>query len=166
MATVDEVISPSSGSDGVITNDIFNKALKKIEDGQLDMVSQNGSVALTDTITVQRGEFTVSPGVSLAKKITSDPSNVIFSSVYFVPVGNIESQFPTASIDTTQQSFFDIAFKSAGYITFENTTSVPPEFKDFHVYYHDSGYVIVKNTKFSKIQGNIRVVWILGTKIK
>lgn len=164
LATVDDLISEDGDKNAVVTNKVILDAISSLNIENKKNYRLTGKLPLSKNYEWSHGEFLVGLGENVAKKITDTPDNVVYSNVYFVPLGYEEKAFRMAnSKPATEPEFFKDNFVSAGVINFDRTET-PKNYEEFHVYYHRSGYVICRNGRVQDAQKQIKVVWNLLTR--
>lgn len=158
-ATIDDVISEDGDRNAILTNDILNKAIKKLKDDNEKSYKATGLLPLSKNYEWRHGEFMVGLGESIAKKITDFPDMVVYANVYFVPLGYESKPYRTAnSKPHAEERFFKENLVTCGVINFDDK-EMPENYEEFHVYYHKAGYVICRNGRVQDAQKQIRVVW-------
>ena len=164
LATVDDLISEGGDRNAVVTNKVVLDAISKLNAENKRMYRLSGKLPLSKSYEWSHGEFVVGLGENIARKISDTPDNVVYSNVYFVPLGYEDKAFRMAnSRPDTDPRFFKENFMSAGVINFDKVEA-PANYEEFHVYYHRSGYVICRNGRVQDAQRQIKVVWNLLTR--
>lgn len=163
MAETQDIKSSEGNRETAITNDVLNRAIEELKKQNKISFSASGKLDFTKNYEFQHGEFSVGSGERIAKKVTSTPNKVMFAHVYFIPIGFENHPFYTAkSSKTTDEAYYN-NIESSGIINFTDWNA-PKEYTEFHVYYHNSGYVICNNGKYNESQKNIKVCWNLFVK--
>lgn len=160
FADIDDIISDDGNKDSVFTNKTLNDAMNVLRSRNMRGYMTTGKLDFTKNYEFVGGEFIVGTGEKIAKRITDSPDRVVYANVAFVPLGYESSQFSTARVDSVAASSYENGVKSSGVINFVDWGK-PSEYREFHVYYHKSGYVICDNGKYDDSQKQIKVIWTL-----
>lgn len=160
FATVDDILSESGNKETVMTNKTLNDAFSEMRSSNIRKMMTRGSLDFTKNYEFVRGEFIVGTGEKIARRITDSPDRVVFANVTFVPLGYESSMFATARVDSAPLSAYQNGVSSSGIVNFVDWGR-PEGYREFHVYYHKSGYVICDNGKYADSQKQIKVVWTL-----
>lgn len=160
FATVDDIIGENGDKDAVLTNSALNSAFEKMRSENMKSLLNSGKMNFTKNYEFVNGEFIVGSGEKIAKNITDAPDRVVYANVTFVPLGYDSSMFRTARVDIAPASSFENDVSSTGIINFVDWGR-PDGYREFHVYYHKSGYIICDNGKYDDSQRQIKVKWTL-----
>ena len=160
FATVDDILLENGNRDAVMTNATLNAAMEELRQRNMKEYMTRGRLDFTKNYEFLHGEFLVGVGEKIAKRITDSPDRVVYANVTFVPLGFDGEPFRTARVDSAPASSYEHGVKSAGIINFTDWNK-PTTYREFHVYYHSSGYVICDNGKYDDSQRQIKVVWTL-----
>lgn len=160
FATVDDIIGEYGDKDSVLTNSALNSAFDKMRSENMKLILNSGKLNFTKNYEFVSGEFIVGSGEKIAKNITDSPDRVVYANVTFMPLGYESSMFRTARVDSAPVTSYENSVKSAGIVNFVNWGK-PEGYREFHVYYHKSGYIICDNGKYDDSQRQIKVKWTL-----
>jgi len=158
LAETSDITSTDGDRNAAITNDVLNRAIEELKRKNKISYSSSGKLDFTKNFEFQHGEFNVGSGERIAKKITSTPDRVEFANVYFVPYGFENHPFYSAKTTTAPSSAYYNNIESSGVVNFSDW-DIPDGYTEFHVYYHNSGYVICDNGKYNDSQKSIKVCW-------
>ena len=160
FATVDDIIGENGNKDAVMTNKTLNEAMSRLRSDNIRCLSTFGNLNFTKNYEFISGEFIVGTGENIAKKITDSPDRVVYANISFIPIGYDSSMFRTARVDSVPMSSYESGVETSGVINFVDWGK-PESYREFHVYYHRSGYVICNNGQYDESQKQIKVVWTL-----
>lgn len=160
FATVDDILKESGDKDTVITNAVLNDAMEKLRSSNRHLMMTKGTLDFTKNYEFVTGEFILGINEKLAKKVTDYPDRVVYANVSFVPLGYGSAPFHTARIDSAPLSSYENGVKSSGIVNFVDWNK-PDTYREFHIYYHKSGYIICDNGKYDESQRQLKVVWTL-----
>lgn len=160
MAETLDITSEYGNRDTALTNDVLNRAIAELKRKNALSYSSSGRLNFTKSFEFQRGEFNVGIGERVAKKVTTTPDRVVYANVYFVPNGFENHPFYSSKSVATDQSAFSDNAMSAGIINFTEWNQ-PEGYSEFHIYYHDSGWVICENGRYNDSQKSVKVCWTL-----
>lgn len=158
LASAYDILNEDGDKDAVLTNKAINDAISIAKERALKDFNRTNKLQFTNDFQWEHGEFVVGLNENIAKRITRTPDRVLYSNVYFEPYGHDNIPFFTAkSTKTTKDNFIKQPL-STGIVSFKKT-EMPKEYNDFHVYYHPSGFILVKNGQYSASQSQIKIVW-------
>lgn len=160
FATVDDIISESGNKESVLTNAVVNEAMDKLRSDNMLSLMTRGKLDFTKSYEFVTGEFILGVNEKIAKKITDYPDRVVYANVSFTPLGYGLAPFHTARLDSAPLSAYENDVKSSGIVNFVDWGK-PENYKEFHIYYHKSGYVICDNGKYDDSQKQLKVTWTL-----
>lgn len=163
LAETKDITDGSGNRNAALTNDVLNRAMDELRRRNKISFSSSGRLSFTKNFEFQRGEFNVGSEERIAKKITSTPNRVVFAHVYFIPYGFDGHPFYSAKTTTAPSSAFYSNIESSGIVNFADWKA-PEGYTEFHVYYHNSGYVICENGKYNDAQKSVKVCWTLLVK--
>lgn len=160
FATVSDIVSENGNKDTVVTNATLNDAFSKMRSDNIREFMLKHRLNFTKNYELLNGEFIVGTNERLAKRITTAPDHVVYANVSFIPLGYDSTMFRTARVDTAPLTAYENGVKSTGVVNFVDW-GAPETYREFHVYYHKSGYVICNNGKYDESQRQIKVLWTL-----
>lgn len=159
FASVDDVVDPDGDRNLVISNKTLNASIERMRSDNAKAYRDTNRIPMSKNYEWRHGEFTVGLGENVARKITDVPESVVYSNVYYIPSGFGETPIRTAATKTgTDPEFFRRGLSTVGRIEF-GKVEMPPNYEEFHVYYHRAGYVICRNGKVVDGQRQINVAW-------
>ena len=158
FATVEDILSDNGDKDAVLTNKTLNDAMGTLRSDNMRKLTMLGKMDFTKNYEFTRGEFVVGTDERVAKRITDSPDRVVYANVTFVPLGYESAPFSTTRVDSAPLSSYESDVESSGVINFVDWGK-PENYREFHVYYHNSGYVVCDNGKYNDSQKQIKVVW-------